>query len=140
MALRETIHTTDSDLFRQELCNIINLRHPLVQLGEKIDWKSCESRFGGLYATGVGRPGHPIRLMVKLQLLKHTCNVSDEQVVATWVENPYWQYFCGEQYFRHDLPIDPSLMTGFRKRIGETGCEFILGLTLSAGLATKTVA
>jgi transposase, IS5 family len=73
-------------------------------------------------------------------LLKHTCNVSDEEVVTTWVENPYWQYFCGEQYFRHDLPIDPSLMTGFRKRIGEAGCEFILGLTLSAGLATKTVA
>ena len=78
--------------------------------------------------------------MVGLQLLKHTCNVSDEEVVATWVENPYWQYFCCEQYFRHDLPIDPSLMTGFRKRIGEAGCEFILGLTLSAGLATKTVA
>lgn len=56
------------------------------------------------------------------------------------MENPYWQYFCGEQYFRHDLPIDPSLMTGFRKRIGDAGCEFILGLTFSAGLATKTVA
>ena len=140
MALRETTHTADSDLFRQELSNIINLRHPLVRLSQEIDWQSCESQFGGLYASGVGRPGHPIRLMVGLQLLKHTCNVSDEEVVATWVENPYWQYFCGEQYFRHDLPIDPSLMTGFRKRIGEAGCEFILGLTLCAGLATKTVA
>jgi len=140
MALRETTHTADSDLFRQELANIINLRHALVQLSQQIDWQSCESRFGDLYAAGVGRPGHPIRLMVGLQLLKHTCNVSDEEVVATWVENPYWQYFCGEQYFCHELPIDPSLMTGFRKRIGEAGCEFILGLTLSAGLATRTVA
>ena len=140
MALRETTFQADSDLFRQELSNLIDLRHPLVQLSRKIDWPCCEDRFGGLYATGVGRPGHPIRLMVGLQLLKHTCNVSDEEVVATWVENPYWQYFCGEQYFRHDLPIDPSLMTGFRKRIGEAGCEFILGLTLSAGLATRTVA
>jgi IS5 family transposase len=52
------------------------------------------------------RSGHPNRLMVGLQLLKHTCNVSDEEVVATLVENPYWQYFC------HELPIDPSLMTG----------------------------
>ena len=62
------------------------------------------------------------------------------EVVPVWVENPYWQHFCGEQYFRHDFPIDPSLMTGFRKRIGESGCEFILGLTVQAGLATKTVA
>lgn len=140
MALRETTHTADADLFRQELANLINLRHPLVKLAQQIDWPSCESRFGDLYAAGVGRPGHPIRLMVGLQLLKHTCNVSDEEVVASWVENPYWQYFCGEQYFSHEPPIDPSLMTGFRKRIGEAGCEFILGLTLSAGLATKTVA
>ena len=48
--------------------------------------------------------------MVGLQLLKHTCNVSDEEVVATWVENPYWQYFCDEQYFSHEPPIDPSLI------------------------------
>lgn len=140
MALRETTQTAESDLFRQELVNLINLRHPLVQLAQKIDWDSCDQRFGGLYKAGIGRPGHPIRLMVGLQLLKHTSNLSDEEVVAVWVENPYWQHFCGEQYFRHDLPIDPSLMTGFRKRIGESGCEFILGLTVQAGLATKTVA
>lgn len=78
--------------------------------------------------------------MVGLQLLKHTSNLSDEEVMAVWVKNPYWQHFCGEQYFRHDAPIDPSLMTGFRKRIGEAGCEFILGLTVQAGLAIKAVA
>ena len=48
-------------------------------------------------------------------LVSVLCNVSNEEVVVSWVENPYWQYFCGEQYFRHDLPIDPSLMTGFPK-------------------------
>ena len=140
MALREIEHSTEADLFRQELVNLINLRHPLTQLAGKIDWQACQDRFGGLYAAGVGRPGHPIRLMVGLQLLKHTSNLSDEEVVAVWVENPYWQHFCGEQYFCFDAPIDPSLMTGFRKRIGEEGCEFILGLTVQAGLATKTVA
>ena len=140
MALRETQTSLEADLFRQELVNLINLRHPLAQLCLKIDWQACQSHFGGLYATGIGRPGHPIRLMVGLQLLKHTSNLSDEEVVAVWVENPYWQHFCGEQYFRHDAPIDPSLMTLFRKRIGEAGCEFILGLTVCAGLATATVA
>lgn len=140
MALRETPSSLDTDLFRQELVNLINLRHPLAQLARKIDWQACQARFGGLYATGIGRPGHPIRLMVGLQLLKHTSNLSDEEVVAAWVENPYWQHFCGEQYFSHDAPIDPSLMTGFRKRIGEAGCEFILGLTVCAGLQSGTVA
>ena len=140
MALRETLHDTDIDLFRQELVNLIDPRHELCVLAGKIDWKALERQFGGLYAAGVGRPGHPIRLMVGLQLLKYLRNISDEEVVATWTENPYWQYFCGEQYFCHDLPIDPSLMTGFRNRIGSEGCEFILGLTVQTGLATKTIA
>ena len=140
MALRETVHSSEVDLFRQELVNLINLCHPLAQLAQKVDWKSCEARFDAAYRAGIGRPGHPIRLMVGLQLLKHTGNLSDEEVVAVWVENPYWQHFCGEQYFCHDAPIDPSLMTLFRKRIGEAGCEFILGLTVTAGLATRTAA
>jgi transposase, IS5 family len=89
------------------------MRHALCVLAGKIDWRALENKFGPLYAVGVGRPGHPIRLMEGMQLLKYLRNVSDQEVVATWTENPYWQYFCGEQYFCHDLPIDPSLMTGF---------------------------
>ena len=111
MALRETQTSPDIDLFRQELVNRIALRHPLVQLAQKIDWKSCEVRFGGRYATGIGRPGHPLGLMVGLQLLKHTSKLSDKEVVAFWVENGCWQHFCGEQYVCHNLPIDPSLLS-----------------------------
>lgn len=139
MALKTTQFSAEPDLFRQELVNIIDARHSLVKLGNYIDWPACEARFGQLYSTGLGRPGHPVRLMVGLQLLKHTFNCSDEVAVNTWMENPYWQHFCGEQYFAHELPIDPSLMTGFRKRIGPAGCEFILGLTVGVGLITKTV-
>jgi transposase, IS5 family len=139
MALKPTQFSPEPDLFRQELINIIDVRHPLVKLGNYIDWQACEARFGSLYASGVGRPAHPVRLMVGLQLLKQTFNCSDEIAVNTWIENPYWQHFCGEQYFRHEFPIDPSLMTGFRKRIGPEGCEFILGLTVGVGLITKTV-
>lgn len=126
------------DLFRMRLEQILDQRHTLYRLAGKVDWNAVEARFGGLYAEE-GRPGIPIRLMVGLHYLKHAFNESDETVVARWVENPYWQYFCGEEYFRHTLPIDPSQMTRFRHRIGETGCEFMLGLTVRAGLATRAV-
>jgi hypothetical protein len=108
MALKQTQISAESDLFRQELVNIIDLRHALLKLGERIDWSACEARFGSLYAAGVGRAGHPVRLMVGLQMLKQIYYRSDVQVVATWVENPYWQCFCSEQYFNHALPIDIS--------------------------------
>jgi transposase, IS5 family len=77
--------------------------------------------------------------MAGLHYLKHAFGLSDEAVVKNWVENPYWQYFCGEEYFQHRLPIDPSLMTRFRSRLGPSGCEKLLELTIAAGLATQVV-
>ncbi len=58
--------------------------------------------------------------LVKLQYPKHIRGLLDEAVVSGWVETPYWQHFCRETYFRHDPPTNPSRMTRFRKRIGES--------------------
>ena len=66
-------------------------------------------------------PAVSTRLMVALHYLKYTYNLSDEDVVEGWVENPYWQYFSGMKCFEHEVPIDPSSMTRWRKRIGEAG-------------------
>ena len=126
------------DLFRMRLEQMLDQRHALYRLAGKLDWEAAEVRFGGLYAEE-GRPGIPIRLMVGLHYLKHAFDESDESVVARWVENPYWQYFCGEEYFRHTVPIDPSQMTRFRDRVGAEGCEYMLSLTVRTGLDTKTV-
>jgi len=123
---------------RMRLEQILDQRHALYRLAGKIDWAAVEKRFGALYSEE-GRPGIPIRLMVGLHYLKHAFNESDETMVDRWVENPYWQHFCGEEYFRHEMPINPSQMTRFRDRIGEEGCEFMLGLTVVAGIETKTV-
>lgn len=130
--------TLEDDLFRQRLENILDTRHALCRLAEQIPWAQCTDRFGSLYAE-CGRPGLPLRLLVGLQYLKHVYALSDDEVVAQWVENPYWQYFCGEEYFQHTLPVDPSQMTRFRQRIGEAGCEWLLQLTIDLGVQTKTV-
>ena len=114
-------------------------RHELVRLSEVIDWDGIASEFGALYVDRKGRPGIPTRLMAGLLYLKATFKLSDEDVVRRWVENPYWQFFCGETYFRHELPIHPTSLTRFRKRIGEDGCELLLSHTIDAGLKTKTV-
>lgn len=126
-------------LFETELENMINLEHPLVKLAQQIGWATFEEQFGVLYDEGIGRPAKPIRLMVGLQYLKYTFNFSDEQLVYTWIENPYWQYFCGEKYFRHKLPIDPTSMTKWRNRVKDSGLETLLEETIKAGLEMKVI-
>ncbi len=138
MKPRKQEQIPQQDLFRLRLDQMLNQRHALYQLADQIEWHRAEEQFGSLYSDE-GRPGIPTRIMVGMHYLKHAFDLSDEEVVMGWIENPYWQYFCGALYFQHSLPIDPSQMTRFRKRIGEVGCEFMLGLTIQAGLATQTV-
>jgi IS5 family transposase len=116
----------NSDLFRSRLDQIISQKHPLYRLANQIDWSYFEEKFGATYVDGVGSPGKPIRLMVGLHYLKYTFNESDETLVEKFIENPYWQYFCGYEYFQHSFPIDPSSMTRFRQRIGSVGAQELL--------------
>ncbi|PDT44308.1 IS5/IS1182 family transposase, partial [Sinorhizobium fredii] len=71
------------------------------------------------YSDGAGMPPLPTRLMAGLAILKHTFNLSDEALCERWVENPYFQYLCGEEFFRHELSFDRSSMTRWRQRMGE---------------------
>ena len=117
----------------------LDLDHELVRLAQVIPWDRLAGEFGPLYCSDNGRPGVPIRLMAGLHFLKHLKGLSDEQTVRGWVENPYWQFFCGEEFFQHRLPIDPSQMTRWRKRIGEAGVEKLLQATIEAGKVTRTI-
>ena len=69
--------------------------------------------------------------MAGLFILKHMHNLSDEALCDRWVENPYFQYFCGEVVFRHDLPFDRSSLTRWRQRLGEEQIAALLQESLS---------
>jgi IS5 family transposase len=127
------------ELFQIDLEQLIDLTHPLAVLAQRIDWKQFDLLLGGSYHPTQGAPGTPTRLMVALHFLKYQTDLSDEDVVAGWVENPYWQHFSGMRYFQHAMPIDPSSMTRWRKRLGETGAEQMLRETLAAGLRMKVI-
>lgn len=70
--------------------------------------------------------------MVALHYLKYQHELSDENVVAHWVENPYWQHVSGERNFQHGLPVDASSMTRWQQRLGEAGAEQMLRATIEA--------
>jgi transposase, IS5 family len=136
MRPRERRESGAQDMFRARLDQIIDMEHALVKLARAIDWRFLEAKFGAVYADGVGRPPLPTRLMAGLAILKHTYNLSDEVVCELWIENPYYQYFCGEEFFQHRLPLDRSSMTNWRNRMGEERLRALLQESLA--VATRT--
>jgi IS5 family transposase len=153
------------DFFRHRLDHLIDLRHPLAVLASRMPWQEIEASLAhkfsrqvregkqiediGLFGpetrvvgggiSNAGRPRLPIRLMVSLLYLKHAFNESDEGVVERWAETPTWQYFSGMDYFEHRLPCDATLISKFRRLIGEDGVEELLAHTIAAAQSMKLV-
>ena len=92
------------DLFRARLVEIIDRRHALVKLAALIDWEVFEREWAGFFPSEAGRPATPSRLVAGLLYLQHAYDLSDEAVVARWVETPYYQHFCGETFVRKTVP------------------------------------
>ena len=136
MRPRERRESGEQDLFRSRLDQVINMDHALAKLSRTIDWGFLEQKFGAVYTDGPGQPPLPTRLMAGLAILKHTYGLSDEAVCERWLENPYYQYFCGEEFFQHRLPLDRSSMTHWRNRMDED--RLLALLQESLAVATKT--
>jgi IS5 family transposase len=127
------------DLFRSRLDQIIDMRHELVRLGGVVDWRLLDHKLGEVYADGPGQPPLPTRLMAAASILKHTFDLSDEELVRRWVENPYFQHFCGMEHFCHVAPFDPSSLSRWRTRMGAERLEVLLQESLAAAVKTDAV-
>src|SRR5437764_6779075 len=133
MRPRERRETSEQDLFRSRLDQIIDMKRALVKLGRAIDWRFLEDAFGAVYTDKPGQPPLPTRLMAGLAILKYTYDLSDEALCDRWVENPYFQYFCGEEFFQHVLVFDRSSLTRWRQRMGEEKLQALLQESLAVG-------
>lgn len=127
------------NLFRAHFDQILNPDHPLVILADKIDWKRFDTAFADCYCPDFGAPGKSIRLMVGLHYLKHALNESDESVVERWIENPYWQRFCGFEYMQHEPPLHPTALVKWRQRVGAERLAELLSETIDLAVREKHV-
>src|SRR5574337_216140 len=151
--------------FRARLDQMIDLRHSLVILANRMPWAQIEAALApaftrserpgreveveDLFGTAVltvgggvspaGRERLPIRLMASLLYLKHAFDLSDEEVVERWSENVVWQYFSGEEYYQPRLPCDATQIGRFRGAIGEAGVEELLKATIDTAVSSKAI-
>ena len=141
MKAKKQIFDRNGDFFKQELKDIVDPSHRLCLVADLLNWKEFEESFDKHFPSKTGRPATPSRLIAGLLYLKALYNISDDQLIHTWVENPYWQYLCGGQYFVHKFPVDRSVLSHWRKRIGKKGIEKLLTGVLSVahdqGFLTK---
>jgi IS5 family transposase len=154
-----------ADFFRARIDAMINLSDPLAVLATRLPWAQIEAAlaakfereeragqileghdmFGptlvveGAGTSNAGRPKLPIRLMASLVFLKHSFNLSDEELVVRWSENILWQFFSGMDYYEHRLPCDPTQIGRFRRDLGEDGMELLLKATIDTAVAIKAV-
>ena len=136
MKPREPIQSGQRDMFRSRLDQILDMGHEKIILAENIDWQFLSDRMGGVYTDGPGQPPLPNRLMAGLHILKYADDLSDDEVCARWLENPYYQYFCGAEFFCHQLPLDRSSMTRWRQRMGEERLSALLQESLAVAVKT----
>src|SRR5471032_3244292 len=153
------------DFFCSRLDAMIDLRHPLAVLANRMPWSLIEAtltpmferrareermsaevnlfgvtpKLAGAGVSAAGRPRLSVRLMVGLLYLKHAYNESDDSVCERWAESVYFQYFCGEDYFQPRLPCDPTNLVRFRQALGEAGVEELLAATIAAAVQMKAV-
>ena len=139
MRPKEHRESGEHDLFRSRLDQIIDMDHALVKLAGSIDWHFLEERLGAVYTDKPGHPPLPTRLMAGLAILKHMHDLSDEVLCDRWVENPYFQYFCGEEFFQHRLVFDRSSLTRWRQRMGEEKLLALLQESLAVAARTEAV-
>jgi IS5 family transposase len=128
------------DLLRPALDQIIDLEHPLARLARAIDWAFLDGRFSSVCRPGPGQPPLPTRLVAGLLILKHMHDLSDEALCARWLENPYYQYFCGEETFQHAPRFDRSSLTRWRQRLGEEQLSALIQESLSVAHQTGALA
>ena len=123
------------DLFQSRFEQLLNHDHPLFILANRIDWNRFDVALADCYCPDIGAPAKSIRLLVGLHYLKHAFNESDESLLERWVENPYWQHFCGFTMMQHEMPLHPTSLTKWRQRVGAE----MLSETISLALREKQV-
>ena len=160
---------TTPDFFRSRLDQMIDMRHPLAVLANRLPWTDIEASLAPLLApllarqtrpaqrvisqdllgvaeqefgagiSSAGRPRLPVRLMVSLMYLKNSMNLSDEELVERWAENVQWQFFSGMAYYEPRLPCDATQIGRFRRLLGEEGLEQLLKATIECAVDIKAI-
>ena len=99
--------------------NKLDAENRWVQLAHKIPWDEIVSIYQTqMHNHTTGASNINPRVVIGSLVIKHMCNLSDEETTLQIQENIYMQYFIGYSSFCKQAPFDASLFVEIRKRLG----------------------
>jgi LacI family transcriptional regulator len=106
-----------------------------------IDWRIVAQRFDAIYDGVASRQPFSARLIIGLSILRQLYKLSDEALCKGWLENPYYQYFCGQKFFQHSLSFDrTSVMRSLRRVSNGKLCDLVRAALSVAKVRDEAVA
>jgi transposase len=118
-----------TDFDRQLFAALVPRDHDLRRALELIPWDDFEKTLAVYYCPDSGRPAAPPVLLLKLEFLRYQFNLSDRQVMKRAETDAAFRYFL---QIRCSEPMpDPSLLSHFRGRLGETGFRQVFNRVVS---------
>ncbi len=97
----------------------LDSRNRWVLLSGQIPWDDIVNVYESVmrnHSTGASNVNG--RVALGAIIIKHMCDLSDEETIQQIRENMYMQYFIGYSSFTPEVPFDPSLFVEIRKRLG----------------------
>ena len=121
---------------------MLNKDHKICKLANLINWPGLEQELSAISKVcAKGRNKKDLRLMSGLVMLQAMGNYSDLGTSENFLENHYWQHFCGFEYLVNESAVSETSIRRFRQEIGEAGMNIIMKhlvqVATSTGLLKK---
>ena len=115
---------------------IVGKEHLLRKIKDNIDFGFVNPMLKESYCEHFGRPAKEPEMMFKQEFLKKLYDLSDEALIENIKVNMAYKYFLGMN--PEDEPVDPSLLTKFRKtRITQEILEEMLSETVRQAIEKR---
>lgn len=93
------------------LINFLNPKSKIVQLTQRVNWQAILQQLGNYYRHNDNH--YDSRQLVAMYILCAQNEHNYALTLSLWLENPYWQFFCGMQHFQTQLPFDTETLQDF---------------------------
>jgi len=116
----QSINQLSLEGFETPFSQKLQLTNRWVLLSSQIPWDEIVSVYNNQMRNGTTGASHINgRVVLGSLMIKHMCNLSDEETILQIQENMYMQYFIGYTSYSNEVPFDSSLFVEIRKRLGK---------------------